>query len=60
MTPDRDPCQSYTFPEALCCGDCSTINRVYLADNLPHVRSDRDFFTVEDIDNWNEHEGVTP
>ncbi|HZL04921.1 MAG TPA: hypothetical protein VFE45_05810 [Coriobacteriia bacterium] len=58
MTTDgRDPCLSHTFPEALCCGDCHTINRTWLAAFIPHVRPDREVYTVADIDGWLERNG---
>jgi len=55
---DRDPCLDHTFPEGLCCGDCSTIDRVYLANNLPHLPPLRALFTVEDIERWTGPEGA--
>lgn len=57
---DRNPCADHAFPEALCCGDCYVINRGYLAAYLPHVRPDREVYTLADIDGWLEREGATP
>ena len=59
MSVDPDSCQRHTFPEGLCCGDCATINRVYLAAYLPRVRTDRAHWTVLQLDRYPDSDGVT-